>query len=213
MSTLSKLQKSILAKLARRAFNRAGALARGSISQPSTLNSQPTLQSDLERLAADGSPNAFNEWRHANVAQACGKAGLRCCSQADYNLVKAHFLALLGEEDKALDAGVRAATEKRRTSEALLVKACREAGVHLAYADAISQSSGEKKPLDEASTSQIWHLIYTVRTRAKAKRDKAAKAVRNAECGVRSFETPALTSLPSFPSLNAPNPNPVCLPS
>jgi hypothetical protein len=117
-------------------------------------------------------PRVVEEFRHAQVAAACGKAGLRCCSQTDYKLVEARLLDLNGWHAAAFNAGVSAATEKRRQAEAVLVAECDKAGLHLAYAESICRNI-YKCPLSDASDRQIWNLIYTVRNRSRARRLKA----------------------------------------
>src|SRR4051812_39726153 len=66
MSCLSDTQKRLLSQLSARAYSKQSALARGRGVQP------------------DMSYKAYDEFRHAQVALATGKAGLRCCSQDDY---------------------------------------------------------------------------------------------------------------------------------
>lgn len=148
---LTKDQKRYLSQLARRALNIVRALARG---RGETF--------DVKE----------EDWRHEEVIAACGKHGLRCCSQDDYAAVKAHFLDKLGQHGDAFNAQVRAATEKRRQAEAVLVRECEKAGFKLAYADAICRTQN-KCGLFDATEKQLWHLIYTVRNRAAAKRRQA----------------------------------------
>lgn len=144
-------QKSYLARLARRAFSRARALALGR----------------GEVWAAD--PNA---WRHAEVAAASGKLGLRCCSQDDFCAVEAHFLELLGQSGAAFNAHVRAATESRRQAEAVLVRECAAGGFALDYAAAICRRQF-KCSIFDASEKQLRCLIFTIRNRAAARRRAA----------------------------------------
>src|SRR4051812_11043236 len=47
------------------------------------LNPKPLTQPSPR----EGRGNDFDEWRHAEVAKACGKAGLRCCENHDYPIV------------------------------------------------------------------------------------------------------------------------------
>ena len=150
MSALTNEQKRHLAQLSERAFNRAAAQARG------------------RGETVDTSTKARTAWRHAEVVKACGKLGLCCCSQLDYKAVEAHFLDLLGEHGRAFNAQMRAATEERRQAEAILSNACKRAGLHLNYAAAICQNQF-KCSLFDASTDQLWKLIFTVRNRAKRK--------------------------------------------
>jgi len=118
--------------------------------------------------AAEREVGTPEEFRHAEVARACGKAGLRCCSQDDYKHVEAHLLDLCGEPGKALAAHVAAVTQPRREAEAVLARACREAGLQLGYAAAICQRQFHCT-LGDANERQLWNLVYTVRNRGRAK--------------------------------------------
>lgn len=172
MSALSIKQKVYLAQLALRAFHREGAQARGAGANANPQSAH-NLQAALASLAAEGSNKAFEEWRHQQVARACGKQGLRCCSQLDYKTVEAHFLHLLGEDGRALNALVRAEEEPRRQAEAVLVKTCLKWGFQLAYADALCRGI-HKMPLNDAPPQIIWQVVYTVenRGRIKARKEK-----------------------------------------
>lgn len=120
------------------------------------------------------SPTKAREaFRHAEVAKACAKIGLRCCTQDDYKLVEAHFLQMLGKIEAAFKAGVRAASEPRRQAEAVLVRECTRFGFRLSYAESICRTQ-YKCTLQDATTNQIWNLVYTVRNRGNARNRKAA---------------------------------------
>jgi len=155
-SPLTNFQKQHLARLAGRAYNLQAAIARGA---------GKVFEPDAER------------WRHDQVAAACGKLGLRCCSQLDYKRVEAHFLELLGEHGRAFQAQVQAETEPRRQAEAVLVRECERAGLPLQYAEKICQRQF-RCSLFDAGEKQIWSLVYTVRNRARKKRGvKGVKGV------------------------------------
>ncbi len=148
---LTHKQKRYLSQLARRCLNIVRALARG--------------RGERFDVRED-------DWRHQEVIAACGKHGLRCCTQADYNAVKAHFLDKLGSHGDAFNAQVRAATEERRVAEYKLAAECAAAGLHLNYANAICQRQ-YGCTLFDATAKQLWTLVYTIRNRAAAKRKAA----------------------------------------
>lgn len=153
---LSNLQKSRLAQLAARAFRRQCAIARGRGEEP------------------DSSWRAHDVWRHQQVAAACGKMGLRCCGQDDFNLVEAHFLHLLGEDGRALQSLVAHQAQPRSTAEAVLWRELQKAGdvgITRDYLAAICKRQFGCSLLD-ASERQLWNLVYTVRNRASARRKK-----------------------------------------
>jgi hypothetical protein len=156
-AALNKGQKAYLAQLFERAFNQAAAVARGRGEEP----------------AVD--TKARTTWRHQEVAKACGKLGLRCCSQADYKRVEAHVLDLLGEAGKAFNAHVRAETNERRIAEWKLVQTCKEFGFHLAYAEAICRRQHNGLGLDDVDEKALWNLMFTVRNRGLARRKQQLK--------------------------------------
>lgn len=116
---------------------------------------------------------SVEDWRHSQVAAACGKFGLKCCDQNDYKRVEAHFLELLGESSRAFRAHVAAETEPRRQAEAVLTRELERFGMRLAYAEAICRQQF-KCGLFDASEGQLWKLVYTVRNRGNARKKEAA---------------------------------------
>lgn len=128
------------------------------------------LANEARRKVAPG--EKAEGWRHEQVVKACGKAGLRCCSQDDYGLIKGHLLELMGKHGAAFKAQFNQATNDRRVAEAVLVRECQVAGLSLKYAESICQRKN-KCGLFDASEKQIWHLVYTVRSRAQAKRQRS----------------------------------------
>lgn len=150
-AALSHKQKRYLSELAARAFDRADVEADG--------NLYPGLAVSTAR----------GEFRREQVVQACGKAGLRCCSQDDYKLVEAHLLKLCREDARAFNAGVAAHTDGVRRARHILRDELEQAGLAPAYAAAICRNQF-KVELDSASEKQVWALIFTIRNRAKARR-------------------------------------------
>lgn len=150
-SPLTNDQKQTLAILARRAFDFAGAKARG--------RGEPW----------NGDSAHFEEWRHEHVAKACGKVGLRCCTQLDFRAVRSHFNDLLGNTRAAFNDALAAETEPLRQAQAVLVRELKAAGLRIDYALAICRNQF-KCALDDANAKQVWSLVYTVRNRAAKKR-------------------------------------------
>jgi len=149
MSALSKKQKAYLAQLAGEAFAKRPAIVGG---------------------ADDGID--VNAWRQREVGKACGKLGLRCCSQMDYKLVEAHFLRLLGRERRAEAAFVAAATEPRRHAEGQVMAACRLYGFRLGYAESICASI-YRCSLSEAETGALRNLTKIIHRNGKRRAGKA----------------------------------------
>jgi hypothetical protein len=165
---LSAKQKRYLAELAERAFVATGGLKRW---QEAEFWSALYLRAGL---AAEGAPAcvsaAKKRWRHLQVAIACGKLGLRCCVQDDFNRVEARLLDLVGEPGRALNAHVRAETEPARVAEWKLVEACKRFGYPLTYAEAICRRRFGGAGLFEIGPKQIWQLVFTINNNGRKAR-------------------------------------------
>lgn len=156
---LTNDQKRYLSQLSDRAFRFLGAKARG--------RGEAWPEQATANLAS---------FRHAEVAKACGKLGLRCCSQDDYGTVKAHFLSLLGEDGRALKAHVEGAKNPDRIAEWKLtqeIDAAAAVGITRRYAEEICKRQFGCTIL-EATTKQKWNLMFTIRNRAAARRKEQA---------------------------------------
>ena len=166
---LTKGQKSYLSQLAARAYNRQAALARG--------RGEVFAGGKYDALAQTA---AEQKYRHDQVALACGKLGLRCCSQDDYKEVEGHFLELLGNHGAAFEAKVKAATETRRVIEYKITEVCREFGFHLSYANKICCGQNHGRGLEEVEEKQLWNVFYTIRNRGLAKIRKQTQPMEEA---------------------------------
>lgn len=155
---LTRYQKAYLAQLADRAFSRAAEVARQRGELPAT------------------DWRARENYRHDQVAAACGKFGLRCCSQDDYKLVEGHFLEALGHHGAAFNAFTRAATNDLRVAQYKLREACKQAGLSINYANAICRNQNRGLTIDDVTAQTIWRLIYTIRSRAAARRHQKEAA-------------------------------------
>jgi len=178
---LDKGQKRYLSQLSDRAWARqraAGIL-------PAEFLPSETLSASAART----------KFRHAQVAKACHKHGLRCCSQDDYGAIKAHFLHLLGEDGQAMKAHVHGASNDQRVAEWKLfneIKAAAGAGITVGYVEAICRRQFGCT-ITDTTAKQKWALLYTVRNRAAAK--KRAEEKR----GKGEKEQPPGASSPSAP--------------
>lgn len=178
MSKLTNDQKRILSQLSDRAFRFLGAKARGRGEQwpPPDLSPSP-LEGERAGERCPSESEILRRFRHAEVAKATGKLGLRCCSQDDYGNVKAHFLNLLNEPGKAFTAHVAGANNDDRIAEWKLdqeIRAAADVGITRRYAEEICKRQHGCTIL-EASTKQKWNLMFTIKNRASARRkDQAA---------------------------------------
>ena len=142
---LSNRQKWILSDLARQAWTKAG----------------PELDGITEE-----------DFRHQEVARACGKLGLRCCDQNDYKLIEGHLRELLGQRGAVFKANLRAATETTRLVQHKILAACEEFGFQLAYADKIARAQNHGRALDELEEKALWRIFYTIRNHGLARKRK-----------------------------------------
>ena len=115
-------------------------------------------------------------FRHNQVIIACNKHGLRCCTQDDYGAIKGRFLDLLGEPGRGMKAMVHGdpAINRRRIAEYKLSEACTQAGVHLTYAEAICRTQHHGATLSDIDEKAIWRLVYTIRARARSRKQQQA---------------------------------------
>jgi hypothetical protein len=162
MAPLSKKQRVTLIQLARELYEKEWA------------------REDGEGTRADA-PD-FDNFRHGEVYAAVGKSGLRACGQDDFLKVKAHLLHRLGRDGAALEALLRAGEEGRRRAWWLLNRAIGEAagaGITRGYVEAISRAE-YGRGIEDCSEKQLWQLMYTVRSRASARRRGAGVAAGSA---------------------------------
>lgn len=132
----------------------------------SLLESNPELSASAVEAA----------WRHVEQGKACGIQSLRECSQDHYGRLKAHFLALGGQEQAAARTRVRDADNDRRIARWKLNQELQTRGLAAGYAASICRTQ-YRCSLDEATAQQLWRLIYTVRSRKKTAPAPAPKPV------------------------------------
>jgi len=142
----SKLQKSRICIVARQAF---------------------------DKLTAAGqiAGVTFDDWRREEVERVVGRHGLTDCDNAQFNPLLAHFLSLIGEDGRALNALVREQTEPRRQAEFVLVRAMKEGGFGPAYVQSIC-TARFKCEVTDATPEQMRSLTIVLRYRARSKARK-----------------------------------------
>jgi hypothetical protein len=150
MSPLSIEQKRIIAQHARRAYERWSG------------------REDFER-ANDGlsKTEMCNAWRHVQQGEAVGIQSLCECTQAHYNRLVAHFMALAGAPDAAMRTRARDFDNDRRIARYKLDEALRERGLREEYAAAICRRQ-YRCGLADANSHQVWRLVFTIRNRRPA---------------------------------------------
>lgn len=157
MSRLSPLQIKALIAEARKAFAHVGAQARA------------------RGEAWDDSKESFDQFRHRQVFEACGQPGLSKAANDHFNLIKARFLTLQAEDGRALEAILRAGSERPRQLTVLIERELARAGLPETYANSIAQDRFGIAHLEDLAESQLEQLLFTVRNRLAARRRKAAE--------------------------------------
>ena len=103
----------------------------------------------------------FDEWRRREVGAACGKFGLRACSQDDFLLVEAHFLRLAGRGPEADRAYIAAIGSDRRHLESNVFQACRRYDLRPAYAASLCRNI-YKCEISQASAANLRNLARII---------------------------------------------------
>ena len=175
-SPLSNKQKKLLVQLARSAFNLVGAKLRGKAEPspypPLTAHrslSGGSLQDDLDALARNGSNACFETWRHEQISLACGKHGLRLCSQDDYKTVEAHFQKLLGRDDQAFKAYLREESNPQRVWLHNIKAACAKWGFELGYAETLCRRI-HRVALADAPPDVLRKILFTLNNRGQSRK-------------------------------------------
>lgn len=123
-----------------------------------------------QRAGADTDGLTFDDWRRSEVVRACGKFGLRCCSQDDYGAVKSHFLSLLGRDGAALAADVRGApaANRRRQAAWSVTNQLQRLNRPPSYAEGICrQMTRGTETLATASEGTLWKVYFALRKSAQ----------------------------------------------
>jgi hypothetical protein len=127
---------------------------------------------------AGGIPESvkFNDWRHQQCLMAVERPGLTACRQEDYLPMQAHFLGLIGADQLAAMAKLRAMTEPRRQAKAVLEQAKAAARDVIErpddYVAAIARCRFKGLSIDDLTAKQIWGLVFDIRRSAQKRRKK-----------------------------------------
>lgn len=123
-------------------------------------------------LLADGV--TFDAWRHAECQAAAGVPGLTGANQATYRTLRAHFAKIAGDDADAFRDHIGAGSDAAQGTDLAthhLKKNCEKFDLaYPAYPAAICRSQF-KCSLGDATAKQLWKLIYTIRTRGRAKKN------------------------------------------
>ncbi len=172
---LSHTQKRDLSILARQAFDlkRATVLPLYELQLDGSFYNAESKVADAQSVfLLRGDTASADEWRHNEVAKACGKLGLRCCGQDDYNKVLAHFHRMTGNNGAANRATARSATDGRRTAEFKIGKVLQELNLGMSYANGTCKKMFGGTALNEASEKQLWKVFYALNRQAQRNHKK-----------------------------------------
>ena len=149
----------------------------------------------------------FDEWRHAAVADAApGRPGLKLLRQEDFCAVRDYLKRLAGGSPAAASAREAREDDSRRRALWALRREC----VRLAdafdggaegavrYAASIVRKETGAAP-EAASPVALWRAVYTLRSRAKARRAKQAAESRRSAPGAPEGEMPPRKAPRVFP--------------
>ena len=116
--------------------------------------------------------NLFRAWRTQEQKAACGQMSLRMCFQEDFPKLMSHFARLAGDDKLERYWTGKLVEDGRGRVLYILKQNCDLNG--LAYPDypgAICRRQ-YKCGLGAATEKQLWGLVYTVRNRGQAKKNK-----------------------------------------
>ena len=124
---------------------------------------------------------SFDAWRRRQCMLCVERPGIRQCRREDYNHIAAHMHAILGNHQHAEDAGMRAATERRRQALAKLdaeCRACTAIEQPRAYIAAIARSKFKTANIrTDLAANQIWQLIFSLRNAESRKGRKSGTGI------------------------------------
>lgn len=116
------------------------------------------------------------EWQ----TRTTGKSSMRDMSQDDFLPMLACWQELAGEINRSLRTNfVAAPADKLRRARIILAEELKKADLATGYADAIARRQYKVSTAADCDERQTWYLIFTIRNRAKSRRDKAASAPRS----------------------------------
>ena len=162
---LSKKQYAVLADLSLKAWG----------------NQPPEVRLEAERAASAARndplvslPQIREHWRKSWQLKVIGKESMADATNADFLKLKSLWLELAGDINGALRATAKDMDHALNQARVILERETRAAELAWPeYPEAIVKRQ-YGKTLAELGPKQLWYAIYTVRNRAKAKRDKAA---------------------------------------
>ena len=118
----------------------------------------------------------FDAWRKAALHDACGRQSFRDVRQAEYGRVLRMLLELAGRKPASRPAAVKPprvdeATRARWALDQECIKQAEAFGSYpgaKAYADSLL-SRIHKATLSSATAKQLWQVLFTLRSRARAR--------------------------------------------
>jgi hypothetical protein len=153
MKPLSRLQKSTICQIARRAFDKL------------------TASNKITGIT-------FDDWRREECERATGLPGLRACGNDHYSVLASHFESLSGEDGRALNHLLADATNKRRQLEHVLLATLKGAELPITFAERIAQDKFKCGVMD-ASDEHLRAILITCKARIAARRRKGVRSLNS----------------------------------
>jgi len=117
----------------------------------------------------------FRAWRTQAQREACGQMSLRMCHQEDFPKLMAHFSRLAGDEKQEQYWMGKLVMDNTSRVLFTLKRNCEEFGLNYPeYPNAICLRQ-YKCGLRAATEKQLWSLVYTIRNRGQAKKQKSGR--------------------------------------
>lgn len=128
----------------------------------------------------------FDEWRHEQVEDACGKTGISKMTRSDYRTVKAHFLCLMDREAEAFQILQKTGTKSYRPTSKDDTWEASEAVV-FRIREALSNHESSQVDHPGGHITADWFLA--------AARQRTGKPSLNMDSLAERLDAPALTGL------------------
>lgn len=122
-------------------------------------------------------PQLFTGWRRVEQGKVLGelRQSLTQADQTEYARLMAHFARLTGNEALTAQWEKRAVNDGRARAEWHLHTELKKADLKLEYAAVICRAQNRCE-LREASERQLWRLVFTIRARARMKKESAVRS-------------------------------------
>lgn len=156
------------------------------------------VKSEFQALAAEelndpliSDAKVYDFWRRNWQTKVVGKSSMADMSNRHYLRMKSLWEELGGQINTALRTMVHEYDEKLRQALHLLEEETKAGGLAWpGYPAAIARTQCCGRKISELNADEVMHLVFTIRNRAKAKRDKSSAWTPPASCDERPIVEP-----------------------